>query len=438
MSMSLPKLITDLKSSLWFVPSLMVLLAIVLAAGAIEIDRLLGDEVTGRYPRLFGAGAEGSRQLLSAIASSTITVAGVVFSITIVALSLTAAQYSPRVLRNFMSDRANQTVLGVFVGVFVYCLLVLRTIRGGEDQFIPGVSVLIAIVLALAGIAVLIFFIHHIASSIQVSEMAARIAGETMAGLRQVGEEFCSEPGAEAADSLGISTWSPVPALTSGYTQRLNKEALMAWARENRRAVRVEKPVGEFIVAGECLVLVSGSETPARRDVVEINRAFTLNTYRDLGQDPAFGVQQLVDIALKALSPGVNDTGTARDALNYLTAIFLEIARDPSPARRLCGNAGAALVSVRVRTFEEFIQLALAPLRRNAAANFDFTRHILEALALLAQCARDSRVRHVIAQEIAAVDEGFERATLPTADALRMAEAVRSALERAHVTARAA
>ncbi|MGZ8268778.1 MAG: DUF2254 domain-containing protein, partial [Burkholderiales bacterium] len=377
-------------------------------------------------------------QLLSAIATSTITVAGVVFSITIVALSLAAAQYSPRVLRNFMGDRANQVVLGVFVGVFVYCLLVLRTIRGGEEEFIPGVSVLIAIALALTGIAVLIFFIHHIASSIQVSEMAARIAGETMAGLRQVREEFCSEPGAETADSLGISTWSSVPAETSGYIQRLNKEALMSWARENRRAVRIEKPVGEFVIAGECVVRVSGSDSPAERDVVAINRAFTLNTYRDLGQDPAFGVQQLVDIALKALSPGVNDTGTARDALNYITAILLEIAREPSPARRLCGSAGAVLVSVRLRTFEEYMQLAFAPLRRSAAANFDFTRHLLGALSLLAESARDPHVRHVIAQEIAAVDEAFERAALPTSDKLRMAEAVRSALERAHVTARAA
>jgi uncharacterized membrane protein len=436
--MSLTKLITDIKSSLWFVPSAMVLFSIGLAVGALEIDGLLGDEITRRYPRLFGAGAEGSRQLLSAIASSTITVAGVVFSITIVALSLAAAQYSPRVLRNFMSDRANQVVLGVFVGVFVYCLLVLRTIRGGEEAFIPGVSVLIAIALALAGIAVLIFFIHHIASSIQVSEMAARIARETMAGLKRVTAESRSESGAEAEDALLSLTWYQVPATASGYMQRVNKEALMSWGRENRRAMRIEKFVGEFVIAGECLVLVSGSDSPAERDVAAINRAFTLNTYRDLAQDPAFGVQQLVDIALKALSPGVNDTGTARDALNYITSILLEVAGAPSPARRLFRSEGMLLLSIRVRTFEEYMQLAFAPLRRNAATNFDLTHHLLEALSLLADLAGDPHIRNVIAQEIAATDEAFQRAALPTSDKLKIVQAVQAARERLHATARGA
>src|SRR5689334_4027204 len=146
------KLLTDLRNSFWFLPSLTVVTCVLVAIGAIELDGFIGKDALARFPRLFGAGAEGARELLSSIAGSTITVAGVVFSITIVALSLTAAQYSPRVLRNFMADRVNQGVLGVFVGIYVYCLIVLRTVRAGDDGFVPGISIIGALLLALVGV----------------------------------------------------------------------------------------------------------------------------------------------------------------------------------------------------------------------------------------------------------------------------------------------
>jgi uncharacterized membrane protein len=403
---------------------MIVLAAIALAVGAIELDSALGDDLGSRYPRLFGAGAEGSRQLLSAIASSTITVAGVVFSITIVTLSLAAAQYSPRILRNFMRDRANQVVLGVFVGVFVYCVLVLRTIRSGEDAFVPGFSVLLGIALALTGIAFLIFFIHHTATSIQVSEMAARISAETLKAIRsecadgEPYEPLLREPeGAAARRALVTST-------ETGYIQRMDTAALRSWAGEQRRSVWVEKAAGEFVAAGECLVRVEGADAVAEAASAALRKAFTLNTYRDLPQDPAFGLQQLVEIALKALSPGVNDTGTARDALNYITAIMAELAREPPPAFRVCRDDSGPLVVVRTRGFAELVELAFGALRRNARCNFDVTRHLLLALELLAHTTADSNMRQVIMNEIAAVDEGFDRQSVTSAETLAISALV--------------
>ncbi|HET9529933.1 MAG TPA: DUF2254 family protein, partial [Blastocatellia bacterium] len=152
-------------------PSLMLLGAVLLALIFIEIDSALSQSSLARYPRLFGVNAEGARSILSSVASSMITVAGVIFSITIVALSLASSQYTSRVLRNFMKNRGNQIALGVFVSIFVYCLVVLRTIRGGEESFVPSLSVLFAIVLGLVGIGFLIYFIHHVATMIQASEM---------------------------------------------------------------------------------------------------------------------------------------------------------------------------------------------------------------------------------------------------------------------------
>jgi hypothetical protein len=176
-------------------------------------------ELQERWPRLFGASAEGARSLLSAIATSMLTVAGTVFSITLAVLSLAASQYSPRVLRSFMADRPTQLVLGVFVAVFVYCLVVLRTLRGGETPFIPSLAVLAGILLAVAAVAFLVFFIHHLATSIEASSILARITTGT---LQAVEDLFPEQVGAELDESAqdiaacAIHAWRPVRAPETG------------------------------------------------------------------------------------------------------------------------------------------------------------------------------------------------------------------------------
>jgi uncharacterized membrane protein len=168
-----------ISGGLWFVPSVMVLTAVVLALVLVEAEGSFGN-LAKKMPRLFGAGAEGAREMLSAIAGSMITVAGVVFSVTLVALSLAASQYSPRVLRTFMSDKPTQVVLGVFVSVFAYCLIVLRTIRGEQEgSFVPSLAVLGGIALAFVAIGFLVFFIHHLATAIQVSTIVSRVTNGT-------------------------------------------------------------------------------------------------------------------------------------------------------------------------------------------------------------------------------------------------------------------
>ncbi len=174
----------SMRSSFWFVPALMVVDAVVLAILLITLDTSLDLHLAARWPLLFGAGAAGARGLLTTVASSMITVAGLVFSITLVALSLTSSQYTSRVIRNFMRDRVNQWVLGVFLGIFAYCLVVLRTIReGDEGAFVPTLAVLAGLILAFIGIAVLIHFIHHIATTIQASSIVATAAQETLAAV---------------------------------------------------------------------------------------------------------------------------------------------------------------------------------------------------------------------------------------------------------------
>jgi uncharacterized membrane protein len=192
----------DVQSSFYFVPLLIVVCSVGLAAGLIELDLALRFDAGEAWPLFFGAGADGSRGLLTAVASSMITVAGVVFSITIVALALTSSQYTSRVLRNFMGNHSNQVVLGVFLGIFSYCLVVLRTIRGGDEgAFVPSIAVMGGLILAFVGVGFLIYFIHHISVSIQASSIIAEVARETLAASERA---FPLELGGPTASS---SSW---------------------------------------------------------------------------------------------------------------------------------------------------------------------------------------------------------------------------------------
>jgi uncharacterized membrane protein len=250
----LRSILSDLHKGLWFLPSLIVGAATLLAAGMIWLDSRTEWHLGRQWPLVFGSGAEGSRGMLSTIASSVITVAGVVFSITIVALSLTASQYSPRLLRNFMADRPTQAVLGAFVAIFVYCLVVLRTIRGIDDAhpFIPSLSVLVALLLALVGIGLFVYFIHHVAVSIQVSSILERIGKETAAAIVRLYPESLPlsqpdqpepeqpepEPYRAEDRSPPPGNWQAVPAVRSGYVVRVDFEGWPPGPARIRRASR--------------------------------------------------------------------------------------------------------------------------------------------------------------------------------------------------------
>jgi uncharacterized membrane protein len=229
--------------------------SIALALALITTDHFAeSDRWTTQWPRLFGFGAEGARAMMSTIAGSMITVLGVMYSMILVVLALASSQYTSRILRNFMRSRVTQVTLGIFAGIFVYCLIVLRSIRGGDAEFVPSLAVSFAFFLALGGVGTLIFFIHHIASSIQASSIIASIAHETIAAIdRLFPEKLGHEPDEdEGMDqmlrSLDERTWYAVPAAVSGYIQSVDDDALLGLARDRKTIVRMEHGVGDFVV----------------------------------------------------------------------------------------------------------------------------------------------------------------------------------------------
>ena len=404
----------SLRSSFWFIPSLLTFGAVLLAFALIGVDTLLGKSMLRHWPLLFGAGAEGSRGVLAAIAGSMITVAGVTFSITVVALSLTASQYSSRVLRNFIRDRVNQTVLGVFVAVFAYCLIVLRSIRGGEqDVFVPDIAVLVGVVLALVAIAVLIYFIHHIATSIQAVSIIAAATRET---LHAIDHLFPADLGKEAEaahppdhrDLPPGTIWHPIVARRSGYLQDVDPDAILDFARKRETVVRMERAIGEFVVEGTPLASIAASSPPDDGTTRDLNRAYSLNLQRSVYQDASFGIQQIVDIALKGLSPGVNDTTTAIICIDHLSAILARAAtrRIESPFRR--DDQQVRVVS-RGPTFGTLLSDALDQVRRSAAQNTSALLRLFDAIGTVASVTQHPGRRQALMEHVQLLWEVADR-----------------------------
>jgi len=383
-----------LRSSLWFVPTVLVVGAVVLALVLIEID--VGSEWADRWPRLFGAGAGATRAMLSAIASSMITVAGVVFSITVVALTLASSQYTSRILRTFMRDRSSQAVLGIFLGVYAYCLVVLRTIRGGDEgAFVPSLAVIVGVLLAFVAIGFLIFFIHHISSSIQATSIIKAAADETLDAIDRLfpdrlGE--ASDPATtrtiEHALEVDQRPWRPIAAVRTGYVQGVDNEGLLAFARERNALLRMERGVGEFIVEETPLVSIRGDEALQAGAEKDLDRVYTIGRQRTMMQDAGLGVRQIVDVALRALSPGSNDTTTAVTCVDYLSAALARLAARhfESPYRL---DEGTLRIITRGPSFRSLLGEAFDQIRQNAAGNVAVLIGLLRAVEVVAGRTQD-------------------------------------------------
>lgn len=400
----LRRLWTSLRSSLWFVPGLMVAAALILADALVSAEGFLDPSIARQHPRLFGADANGSREMLAAIASSMITVAGVTFSLTLVAITQATSQYTPRVLRNFMGDRANQLFLGYFVAVFAYALAVLRTIRGGDEtQFVPSIAVLTGLALAIASVGVLIFFIHHIATSIQASTIISSIAAESMRAIDRLFPEQLGDAEDSSDDATAASlAWHAVPSAGSGYIQGVEADGLLTFAEQRALVVSMAKGVGEFVTEGEALVEVTGqvdAQTCAR-----LNALFSLGHHRTTDQDSAFGVRQLVDIALKALSPGVNDVTTAVVCLDYLGTILTRMARRRVPTWRR-GTDGEVRVLSRGATFESLATDAFGEIRDAARDNVVIYLRLLHVIETVADQTGARQRRQVLSEHLSRIEQ---------------------------------
>lgn len=391
MNLQLGKWWNYIHSSYWFVPSLLALSAVVLALVLVQVDRQIQIEQVQQLSWMYTGDADGARSLLSMVAGSTISVAGTVFSITMVALSLASSQLGPRLLRNFMQDTGNQVVLGTFTATFIYCLLVLRTIRTEEngEGFVPEIAVSIAIVLALISMGVLIYFIHHVAASIQADSVVAGVGEDFKAAIDRIFPEETKR----RSEGENLSENVPedfeeyaqgVQAICSGYLQVIDDRALIALAQAHHVLIKVQYHPGNFVVRGSELVRVYPGNIK-KQLAQKINAAFIYGSQRTLQQDIEFAVEELVEVALRALSTGVNDPFTAIHCIDRLSEGLCYVARRKFPSPYWYDDRHRLRVITRAVTFGELVNTAFNKIRQNSSGSVAVRMRLLEALALIAE-----------------------------------------------------
>ena len=384
------------RDGLWLIPSLAVICGVVLAMVTVFIP---SPQPESRLARLwlFSGGTEGARGVLSVIAGSLITVTGTVFSVTIVALQLASSQFTPRVLGSFVADRVNQGVLGVFIGTFTYTLLVLRTIHSeSQDRvaFVPQVGVTLALVLLLVSIGALIVFIDHAAQSIRASVVIQRETTRTRARIHELFPTHVGEPAEEPSEPplevRGDGDPARVTAEEAGYLQSLHAAAL--WRLDVGEAiaplvVRMEVRVGEFVIPG---IVIASVWPAARADAAvcaAVRGAFVLGQERTHEQDVEFGLVALSDIAVKALSPGINDPTTALQCVDRMTELVAELGRRRRPEDARTGGSGRVVLLARDTSYERALAIAFDQVRHYGADNPVVASRLIEALGKLATVA---------------------------------------------------
>lgn len=436
--------LNDLRASYWFIPSLLAVAAVALSFLTTMLDDRYGAEWIEQVSWLTSFRPDGARAFLSTIAGSMIGVAGVTFSITIASVVYASGQYGPRLLTNFMSDRGNQFTLGTFIGTFLYCLLVLRTVRGADEHdtanavgaFVPHVSILIALVLALASVGVLIYFIHHTPESIHVSNVIAGVGGELHHRLDELfpARFGRAAPGDAAEDSDDILTEmpddffdraQPIRADGSGYLQGVDADALLTLASEHDLLIRVRHRPGDFLCAGDSLVLAWPEEHVTDAACEDLRVAFAWGTQRTALQDVRFLVNELVEIAARALSPGVNDPFTAISCLDWLSASLKVLADREFPSADRYDETGRLRVVAQPTTFAEFVGSVYGQLRPYLAADRNASLHALKTLGEIAGRTTDDQRRACLRHEADALMEGASAALALDADRASVEERYR-------------
>ncbi len=378
----------------------------------LTVDRTGG---TPNWWWVYTDGTDGTRSLLSSVAGSMVSVVATAFSISIVALQLASSNFGLRLLQNFMQDTGNQIVLGTFIATFIYCLLVLRTIHGegdGYSFFVPHLSVTVGTVLAIASMGVLIYFIHHASTIIQASHVITQVSGDLDKTIDRLFPEQIEHSAAKKSWQVGEipanfeEEASPVKAAADGYLQAIDDDELMKITRKYNLLVRVKTRPGKFIIKGSDLALVLPGKSVARKLTQLINDAFRVSKERTEYQDAGFPINQLVEIAWRALSPGINDHFTAIRCIDRLSAGLSRIAQRDFPSPYRYDGEDNLRVIVEVANFEGLVNSAFNQIPQYGYTDVAVTIRLLEAIAIIAPYTRCKKDRALLLRHAGMIERG--------------------------------
>jgi uncharacterized membrane protein len=444
------KYLYRLRASYWFVPAVMVVGAIAFSILTLWMDRRFGDAWLEHVPFLDANTPESARSVLSAIAGSMITVAGVTFSMTILSVSFAAAQFGPRLIGNFMRDRGNQVTLGTFIAAYVYCLMVIRSVRGAEElatsaasgdalqAFVPQISVLCGIALALSSVSVLIYFIHHVPETIDVSNIAKSVGRELESSIQTLfPESIGTPPAAQDGDdgerpALCEEEPHTVAASAFGYLQAVDGDGLFELATERDLIVRLQYRPGDFATGSDLLLHVWPKDAVDDELESQLRACFAWGGERTPTQNTLFLVDQLVEIVARALSPGVNDPFTAIACLQWLERSLITLGERRTPGPFRYDDDGALRVISHAVPYSTFCERVFGQTRQYVAADRNASLATMQMLASLVLAQSDEDRRTVLLGHVDTLAEASQSLLPLESDR----ELVRGRAERIHQMAR--
>lgn len=433
MSFPLRELWPALRATYWFVPAVLTALAVALSVGLVYLDHSAPQRPSGAMALFFPTSVEGSRALLSAIVSSMMTVVAVTFSVTIVALTVSAQHHGPRLLNSFMRDRTVQVVLGILIGTFAYSVLVLGSVQSEGQRPLHWATVGAMALVAVSVIA-LIAFVHHVSVSLQVSSVAVQIVREFEEAVVLQYPPLSGVPESASHAALPDDTGGAVLSEQGGYLQHLDEDALVDVAARAHAIIRIVREPGRFLLEGGVLARVQPAGALDTRLAGEVNAACIVGRDRTTRHDGEFAIKQLVEIALRALSPGVNEPFTAITCIDRLGELLAWVARRGVPPSEVRDGSGRVRLVVPRQTFAMLLRAAFDPLRIFAGVNPAIYARLLDTIAALADVAVRIEDLEALRHQISLIDTAAQAAITEADDAAfvrRRAERATGAVETA-------
>jgi uncharacterized membrane protein len=406
----------------WLVPSMMVAAAVVLSFAMIELDvRVDGHALLTRMGWKFTSGTDGARQVLATVASSMITITSITFSLTIVALQLASSQFGPRLLRNFMADRGTQVVLGTFIATFTYSLLILRSIHTEDDvRFVPHLSILLAVIFALGALGVLIFYIHHTATTIQAEHVINNVTAELKASLVNLFPESMgnlADPGQELAKHhYSTNEAAIIRSQRSNYLQAIDTQRLMEIATEHDLVLQLVQRPGRFLLQEVAVAYVWPREKVDQSMCQKIRETFLLGSVRSPLQDAEFAVDQLVEIAVRALSKGINDPYTAISCVDRLAEALQLLSERCEPSKYRADQHGKLRIISEIESFAGIVNASFDQIRQAARDVPAVLTRMLDRIVDLAAIQPPDSLRHSLRQQVTMIGNSSRQAIEPGKD----------------------
>ena len=390
----------ELGTSVWLVPLKMSLRALALAVVMLWLDNVLQDQYR-RVPNVLRMSAGDSKTILSTLTGASITVLALVVSLMMVVLSLVASNFGPRITLNFVRRRATQMVLGSFVAVFVFSLVTLSTIfTNDKNAFVPLLSTWTAVLLVLVATGLLVAFVQDVSGSIQVGNMLFDIAEELDGAIKRQ-RELARRAHSSSALDVDTAGWTVVAARLSGYLQRIDFDALISAAAKADVVVSVHHRAGAFVNVGRPIFSVSAELSAA--DLDAIHAAITVGTYRTMEQDLEYAIAEYVEIALRAMSPAVNDPATAISCIDWIGDALLALSVEPISVAAFADPQGALRVVLPANSLRRVVAAGFNEIRQVSVASPAVSIRLLEVIQRVAPVVTDAAAREELRSQADAI-----------------------------------